>query len=116
MRRVFAEPMGTTVRRTAGPLGAPSRTAGGATMSGTEDDPGISGSAGAADPAGPGAAAASRPVPVGGPGRPIDDGARDRIGRGLRLHYAGVLALPIPDRLRTLLDELAAHSDTEASR
>ncbi|WP_020094386.1 NepR family anti-sigma factor [Methylobacterium sp. 285MFTsu5.1] len=55
-------------------------------------------------------------MPVGGPGRPIDDGARDRIGRGLRLHYAGVLALPIPDRLRTLLDELAAHSDTEASR
>ncbi|WCS23673.1 hypothetical protein LOK46_21260 [Methylobacterium sp. NMS14P] len=98
-------------------------------MSGTEDDPGIPGSAGAADAAGTVAAAASRPVPDsapdpeprparrdGGPGRPIDDGARDRIGRGLRLHYAGVLALPIPDRLRTLLDELAAHSDTEASR
>ncbi len=98
-------------------------------MSGTEADPGIPDAAGAADAAGPVAAASSRAVPGrtpdpalhparrdGGPGRPIDDGARDRIGRGLRLHYAGVLALPIPDRLRTLLDELAAHSDTEASR
>ena len=48
-------------------------------------------------------------------GGPIGDAARDRIGRGLRLHYAGVLAQPIPDRLRTLLDDLAARSDTEAS-
>ncbi|WP_331311570.1 NepR family anti-sigma factor [Methylobacterium oryzae] len=38
------------------------------------------------------------------------------MGRGLRLHYAGVLALPVPDRLRTLLDDLAARSDTEASQ
>ncbi|WP_457105881.1 NepR family anti-sigma factor [Methylobacterium sp. P5_C11] len=50
------------------------------------------------------------------PGGPIGHAARDRIGRGLRLHYAGVLAQPIPDRLRTLLDDLAARSDTEASR
>ena len=86
MRRVFAEPMGTTVRRTAGPRGAASRTPGGATMSGTEDDPGIPDAAGAADAAGPVAAASSRAVPGrtpdpalrparrdGGPGRPIDD-------------------------------------------
>ncbi|MGX9982839.1 NepR family anti-sigma factor [Methylobacterium fujisawaense] len=53
---------------------------------------------------------------AGAPGRSIDGAARDRIGRGLRLHYAGVLALPIPDRLRTLLDDLAACSDTEASQ
>lgn len=53
---------------------------------------------------------------AGAPGRLIDGAARDRIGRGLRLHYAGVLALPIPDRLRTLLDDLAACSDTEASQ
>lgn len=49
----------------------------------------------------------------GGPRRPIDGATRDRIGRGLRLHYAEVLALPIPDRLRMLLDDLAACSDTE---
>jgi hypothetical protein len=42
--------------------------------------------------------------------------ARARIGRGLRLHYADVLALPIPERLRTLIDDLAACSDTEAPR
>ncbi|MEE7493887.1 NepR family anti-sigma factor [Methylobacterium oryzae] len=88
-------------------------------MSGTEDDPGIPG---AADAAGTVAAAAprdpaSRPARrAGGPVRPIGDAARDRIGRGLRLHYAGVLALPVPDRLRTLLDDLAARSDTEASQ
>ena len=60
----------------------------------------------------------TRPVVVrlpdpGGPQRPIDGATRDRIGRGLRLHYAEVLALPIPDRLRMLLDDLAACSDTE---
>ena len=46
--------------------------------------------------------------------RPINDAAQARIGRGLRLHYADVLALPIPERLRTLIDDLAACSDTEA--
>lgn len=45
------------------------------------------------------------------PQRAIDAAARERIGRGLRLHYADVLALPVPDRLLTLLDALA---DTEA--
>ncbi|MDP4005275.1 NepR family anti-sigma factor [Methylobacterium sp. NEAU K] len=48
--------------------------------------------------------------------RPIDAAGRARIGRGLRLHYAEVLALPIPERLRTLIDDLAACSDTEAQR
>jgi hypothetical protein len=48
--------------------------------------------------------------------RPINDAALARIGRGLRLHYADVLALPIPERLRTLIDDLAACSETEASR
>lgn len=43
--------------------------------------------------------------------RATDTAAWERIGRGLRLHYADVLALPVPDRLRTLLDALA---DTEA--
>lgn len=79
-------------------------------MSGIEDD---QANAGAPEPDG---ASASRPKrrPIT-PGGPIGDAARDRIGRGLRLHYAGVLAQPIPDRLRTLLNDLAARSDTEAS-
>ncbi|WP_409566605.1 NepR family anti-sigma factor [Methylobacterium sp. E-005] len=45
------------------------------------------------------------------PQRAIDAAVQERIGRGLRLHYADVLALPVPDRLLTLLDALA---DTEA--
>jgi Anti-sigma factor NepR len=45
------------------------------------------------------------------PRRVIDAAVRERIGRGLRLHDADVLALPVPDRLLTLLDALA---DTEA--
>ena len=48
--------------------------------------------------------------------KPLDAAARARIGRGLRLHYADVLALPIPDRLRTLIDDLAARSDPEVPR
>lgn len=43
--------------------------------------------------------------------RAVDAAVRERIGRGLRLHYADVLAQPVPDRLLTLLDALA---DTEA--
>jgi hypothetical protein len=83
-------------------------------MTGNEDERVITGSA-AAEPAGAVAAVPPRPARrTRGPNRPIDGQARDRIGRGLRLHYAGVLALPIPDRLRTLLDDLAACSDTEA--
>ncbi|MCJ2142381.1 NepR family anti-sigma factor [Methylobacterium sp. E-066] len=60
------------------------------------------------------------PLPDGAPARvapgrrAISDADRTRIGRGLRLHYADVLALPIPERLRTLIDDLAACSDTEA--
>ena len=61
-----------------------------------------------------GATTALRRDPVEASGRPIDAAARARIGRGLRLHYAEVLALPVPDRLRTLLDTLAARSETEA--
>ena len=55
-------------------------------------------------------------APAAGPRRPLDAAARAQIGRGLRLHYAAVLGLPIPERLRTLIDDLAARSDTEASR
>jgi hypothetical protein len=44
------------------------------------------------------------------------EATRARIGRGLRLHYADVLTLPIPERFLTLLDDLAACSDTEAKR
>ncbi|WP_342107739.1 NepR family anti-sigma factor [Methylobacterium sp. SI9] len=45
------------------------------------------------------------------PRRAIDAAVQERIGRGLRLHYAEVLAQPVPDRLLTLLDALA---ETEA--
>ncbi|APT32774.1 hypothetical protein MCBMB27_03483 [Methylobacterium phyllosphaerae] len=86
-------------------------------MSGNEDDRARAGSAGAPDATEGCAAVGPRPARrAGAPGRSIDGAARDRIGRGLRLHYAGVLALPIPDRLRMLLDDLAACSDTEASQ
>lgn len=54
--------------------------------------------------------------PATEPRRPLDAAARAQIGRGLRLHYSAVLGMPIPDRLRTLIDDLAARSDTEASR
>ncbi|MCJ2027761.1 NepR family anti-sigma factor [Methylobacterium sp. J-067] len=37
----------------------------------------------------------------------VDAGARARIGRELQRHYAQVLALPIPDHLRALVDTLA---------
>ena len=50
------------------------------------------------------------------PQRPLDAAARAQIGRGLRLHYAAVLGMPIPARLRALIDDLADRSDTEASR
>jgi len=85
-----------------------------ATMSQDKDGPVIAGSArGETEPA-PG-------VPSGAAAtvtrrRPIDAGTRARIGRGLRLHYAEVLALPIPERLRTLIDDLAACSDLETPR
>lgn len=37
----------------------------------------------------------------------VDAGARARIGRELQRHYAQVLALPIPDHLRALVEGLA---------
>ena len=72
-------------------------------MTGTEDQ---RAHADAAETAG--SVVALRPRP---PRRPVDAAAQERIGRGLRLHYADVLAQPVPDRLLTLLDALA---DTEA--
>ncbi|MDP4024146.1 NepR family anti-sigma factor [Methylobacterium sp. NEAU 140] len=55
-------------------------------------------------------------APAGPARRPLDAAARARIGRGLRLHYASVLALPVPDHLKALLDDLAATTDREAPR
>ena len=94
------------------PTGAASRTRRGATMTGNEDDQAATVPATATEARQP---VAARPSGSGSrrPHRAIDDTTRDRIGRGLRLHYAEVLALPIPDRLRMLLDDLAACSDTE---
>lgn len=37
----------------------------------------------------------------------VDAMARARIGRELQRHYAQVLALPIPDHLRALVETLA---------
>ncbi len=37
----------------------------------------------------------------------VDAVSRARIGRELQRHYAQVLALPIPDHLRALVDGLA---------
>ncbi|WP_147047061.1 NepR family anti-sigma factor [Methylobacterium gnaphalii] len=43
--------------------------------------------------------------------------ARRRIGRGLRLLYAGVLNQPLPERLTRLVDVLAAQDrSTEGPR
>jgi hypothetical protein len=50
------------------------------------------------------------------PRRPIDDMARARIGEELQRHYAQILALPIPDHLRALLDDLAEGSERESPR
>lgn len=48
--------------------------------------------------------------------RPLDAMARARIGRELQRHYAQILALPIPDHLRTLLDDLAERAEWESPR
>ncbi|MCJ2125822.1 NepR family anti-sigma factor [Methylobacterium sp. J-077] len=91
-------------------------------MSQGKDGRAVTRFAGDADGDGAASATDAPPLPGGAAAgtaqgrRPIDDAARARIGRGLRLHYANVLALPIPERLRTLIDDLAACSDTEASR
>lgn len=52
----------------------------------------------------------------GPPRRPIDATARARIGEELQRHYAQMLALPIPDHLRALLDDLAEGGERESSR
>ena len=46
----------------------------------------------------------------------VDRLARKRIGEALRQHYAATLVLPIPDRLRALVDALAEPSDREIPR
>jgi hypothetical protein len=48
--------------------------------------------------------------------RPIDAAARARIGDELQRHYAQMLALPIPDHLRALLDDLAEGAERESPR
>ncbi|MCJ2059525.1 hypothetical protein MKL09_23665 [Methylobacterium sp. J-048] len=91
-------------------------------MSQGKDDRVVTRLVGGADGAELAPANDTAPLPDGpgqgsAPGRrAISDADRARIGRGLRLHYADVLALPIPERLRTLIDDLAACSETEAPR
>lgn len=41
----------------------------------------------------------------------VDGAARARIGRELQRHYAQILALPIPDHLRALVDDLAGQDE-----
>lgn len=43
----------------------------------------------------------------------LDANARNRIGRGLRLHYASLLAQPLPDRFEALLADLASGTKPE---
>jgi hypothetical protein len=108
MRLTGARPRtGTVKRRT--PRGRIAHRTGRNHMSGSKDERAVP-SAARADTAGSVVAFPSRQRP-GAPRRAIDAAARERIGRGLRLHYADVLSLPVPDRLLTLLDALA---DTEA--
>jgi hypothetical protein len=120
MERVFAE----SGRQTGGggspvPLGRIAEDRGVIMIQG-KDERVVTRLAGAAEGVGLTPANDAAPLPDGAvarptPGRrPMSEADRDRIGRGLRLHYADVLALPIPERLRTLIDDLAACSDTEA--
>ncbi|GJE36348.1 NepR family anti-sigma factor [Methylobacterium persicinum] len=41
----------------------------------------------------------------------IDADSRARIGRELQRHYAQILALPIPDHLRALVDDLTRQGE-----
>lgn len=41
----------------------------------------------------------------------VDAASRARIGRELQRHYAQILALPIPDHLRALVDDLADQAE-----
>ena len=53
------------------------------------------------------AAIRAGPEPAEGRRGSVDAAARARIGRELQRHYAQVLALPIPDHLRALVEGLA---------
>jgi hypothetical protein len=65
----------------------------------------------------PGSTRAEHPESPARPGRrSVDAVARARIGRELQRHYAQVLSMPIPDHLRTLLDDLAASTEREMTR
>ena len=46
----------------------------------------------------------------------LDAETRRRIGRSLRVLYAGLLAQPIPERFETLVAQLAARSEEESAR
>lgn len=45
----------------------------------------------------------------------VDAASRARIGRELQRHYAQILALPIPDHLRALVDDLADQAEVAGS-
>ncbi|TXN61565.1 NepR family anti-sigma factor [Methylobacterium sp. WL6] len=53
--------------------------------------------------------------PRGGDRR-LDPETRRRIGRSLRVLYAGLLAQPIPERFEALVAEFAARSEKESAR
>ena len=46
----------------------------------------------------------------------LDAETRRRIGRSLRVLYAGLLAQPIPERFETLVAQLAARTEEESAR
>ena len=46
----------------------------------------------------------------------LDAETRRRIGRSLRVLYAGLLAQPIPERFELLVAEFAARSEKETAR
>lgn len=48
--------------------------------------------------------------------RRLDPETRRRIGRSLRVLYAGLLAQPIPERFEALVAEFAARSEEESAR
>lgn len=56
---------------------------------------------------------ASRPR---GGDRRLDPETRRRIGRSLRVLYAGILVQPMPERFEVLVAAFAARSDKEPAR
>ncbi len=46
----------------------------------------------------------------------LEEVARRRLGRNLRLLYAGVLNQPLPERFTRLLDELGERTGTDTDR